>query len=75
MKSTETVVLRVGALASSVSVPFPTALTVGSSFVPVIVTVTSWSTVPPLPSSAVMVKVSVAVWPAARYCVALLATL
>ena len=47
----------------------------GASFVPVIVTVTSCSTVPPLPSSAVTVKVSVAVWPAARYCVALLATL
>ena len=55
--------MRRSAFASSVSAPRPDGLIVGSSFVPVIVTVTSWSTVPPLLSSTVTVKVSVAVWP------------
>ena len=75
MKSTETVVLRVGALASSVSVPFPTALTVGSSLVPVTVMITFCVTAGPPPLSAIVTaNVSVTVSPAARYCVALLAT-
>ena len=47
---------------------------VGASLVPVTVTVTSCATVPPWSSSIVTVNVSVAVWPTARYCVALLAT-
>jgi hypothetical protein len=43
--------------------------------VPVTVTVISWLTVPLLPSSMVTVKLSVAVWPAARYYSAPLDTL
>ena len=38
----------------------------GASLVPVTVMVTTWATLPPLPSSIVTVNFSVAVWPAAR---------
>ena len=48
--------------------------TIGASLVPVMVTSTRWATVPPWPSLIVTVNFSVAVWPTARYCVALLAT-
>ncbi|MEZ5801072.1 MAG: hypothetical protein R3D29_12205 [Nitratireductor sp.] len=40
---------------------------VGWSFVPVIVIVTTWSNIPPWPSSIVTVKLSVTVSPAAKY--------
>ena len=40
---------------------------VGASLVPVIVTVTVWSTVPPFPSDTVTVNVSVTVSPASKY--------
>ena len=47
----------------------------GASCVPVMVTLTVRSTVLPLPSLSVMVKVSTLVWPAARYSTAEAATL
>ena len=64
-------------LASSTTAPWSSvvkATMVGRSLVPVMVTVTSWSTVEPLPSSMVTVKVSTAVSPWPRYSVALLST-
>ena len=70
-------------LSVSVAAPLPSVLapavspivSVGWSLLPVTVTVISCWTVPPWPSLIVTVNFSVAIWPAARYCVALLATL
>ena len=45
--------------------PDPTEIS-GASFVPMSVIVTSWLAVPPLPSSTVIVKTCVMVWPAAK---------
>ena len=61
---------------SSVTAPVTSvAATSGASSVPVMVTLTMRSTVAPLPSLSVMVKVSILVWPAARYSTAEAATL
>ena len=48
---------------------------VGASFVPVTVTLTVRSTLPPWPSRTVMVKLSTFCWPSARYSTASAATL
>ena len=50
---------------SSTTAPATEPLTVGASLVPVMVTVTSWVTVAPKLSVAVVVKTSVVVCPAA----------
>ena len=67
--------VRLGAAASSVTAPVPSAaLIVGTIIGAGDGHVTCWSTVPPWPSSMVIVKVSVAVSFTARYCMAPLAT-
>ena len=70
--------LSVGSVASSVAAPTASssrAVMVGASLVPVMVTVTDLVDRAAMASLIVTVKLSVAVWSTARYCVALLATL
>ena len=70
VKAITPVLLNVGIEASSVNAPIasvrPTSMT-ATSLIPVTVTDTCLSTVPPWPSSIVTVNVSTAVFPLARY--------